>query len=73
MKVGIRTWARAFVRGNRTDTLALLADLNAGGQTLVLVTHNPDLAARYTHRMVTLADGRVTVGSQGTARDGALS
>jgi transglutaminase-like putative cysteine protease len=23
-------WARAFVRGNRTDTLALLADLNAG-------------------------------------------
>jgi len=24
------TWARAFVRGNRTDTLALLADLNAG-------------------------------------------
>ncbi len=26
----LRTWARAFVRGNRTDTLALLADLNAG-------------------------------------------
>ena len=24
------TWARAFVRGNPTDTLALLADLNAG-------------------------------------------
>jgi transglutaminase-like putative cysteine protease len=24
------SWARAFVRGNRTDTLALLADLNAG-------------------------------------------
>ena len=23
-------WARAFVRGSRTDTLALLADLNAG-------------------------------------------
>jgi transglutaminase-like putative cysteine protease len=24
------SWVRAFVRGNRTDTLALLADLNAG-------------------------------------------
>src|SRR6202044_1580944 len=23
-------WARAFVRGDRTDTLALLADMNAG-------------------------------------------
>ena len=26
----LSSWARAFVRGNRTDTLALLADLNAG-------------------------------------------
>jgi transglutaminase-like putative cysteine protease len=29
------TWARAFVRGNRTDTLALLADLNAGLKTWI--------------------------------------
>jgi hypothetical protein len=29
------TWARAFVRGNRTDTLALLADLNAGVKTWI--------------------------------------
>jgi putative ABC transport system ATP-binding protein len=37
----------------------LLLDLNAAGQTLVLVTHNPDLAATYARRMVRLADGRV--------------
>src|SRR5437660_7276502 len=29
------TWARAFVRGSRTDTLALLADLNAGVKTWI--------------------------------------
>jgi putative ABC transport system ATP-binding protein len=37
----------------------LLLDLNASGQTLILVTHNPDLAARYAHRVVALADGRI--------------
>ena len=31
---------------------ALLLDLNASGQSLVLVTHNPDLAARYASRTV---------------------
>ncbi len=38
---------------------ALLLELNAAGQTLVLVTHNPDLAARYAHRVIGIADGRV--------------
>ena len=33
----------------------LLLDLNAGGQTLILVTHSPDLAARYAKRTVRLA------------------
>ena len=37
----------------------LLLDLNASGQTLVLVTHNPDLAARYARRVIQLVDGRV--------------
>ena len=37
----------------------LLLDLNRSGQTMVLVTHNPDLAARYASRTVLLVDGRV--------------
>ena len=38
---------------------AVLLDLNRAGQTLLLVTHNPDLAARYASRTVQLVDGRV--------------
>jgi putative ABC transport system ATP-binding protein len=37
----------------------LLLELNRSGQTLVMVTHNPELAARYTHRVVHLLDGRI--------------
>ncbi len=37
----------------------LLLELNRSGQTLVMVTHNPDLATRYTHRAVRLIDGRI--------------
>src|SRR6516225_2394336 len=37
----------------------LLADLNSSGQTLVLVTHNPDLAARYAARVIEIIDGQV--------------
>jgi putative ABC transport system ATP-binding protein len=45
----------------------LLLDLNAAGQTLVLVTHNPGLAVKYASRTVRLADGRVI---SDTAADG---
>jgi putative ABC transport system ATP-binding protein len=38
---------------------ALLLELSSAGQTLVLVTHNPDIAARYAHRVIALADGRL--------------
>ena len=38
---------------------SLLLDLNQSGQTLVLVTHNPELAAEYASRVVSLADGKV--------------
>jgi putative ABC transport system ATP-binding protein len=38
---------------------ALLLDLNRTGQTLMLVTHSPDLAAQYAGRTVHLTDGRV--------------
>jgi putative ABC transport system ATP-binding protein len=37
----------------------LLLDLNSSGQTLVLVTHNPDLAARYAERTVRIVDGQI--------------
>ena len=37
----------------------LLRELNQGGQTLVLVTHDPDLADRYAARMVRIVDGRL--------------
>jgi len=47
----------------------LLAELNQSGQTLVLVTHNPDLAARYASRVITVTDGRITGDEPGyTAR-----
>jgi putative ABC transport system ATP-binding protein len=37
----------------------LLRELNEGGQTLVLVTHDPALAARYSARAIRIVDGRV--------------
>src|SRR5277367_519690 len=37
----------------------LLRELNEGGQTLVLVTHDPDLAERYAARTVRIVDGRL--------------
>src|SRR5579862_6742243 len=37
----------------------LLLDLNSSGQTLILVTHNPDLAAKYAQRVIEIVDGRV--------------
>jgi putative ABC transport system ATP-binding protein len=37
----------------------LLLDLNASGQSMVLVTHNPGLAARYAGRTIQLVDGRI--------------
>ncbi len=37
----------------------LLRELNAAGQTLVLVTHDPALARRYAARTVRLVDGQV--------------
>ena len=43
----------------------LLLDLNASGQTLILVTHNPDLAAKYAQRIVSIEDGSVVSDSGG--------
>jgi putative ABC transport system ATP-binding protein len=43
----------------------LLRELNAGGQTLVLVTHDPALAQRYAARTVRLVDGQVVPANAG--------
>jgi putative ABC transport system ATP-binding protein len=43
------------------DVLALLESLHAAGRTIVLITHEPDVAAR-AHRTVHIADGRVYEG-----------
>ncbi len=40
----------------------LLSELNAEGQTLVLVTHDPALALRHAARTIQLVDGRVAGG-----------
>ncbi|MER5526040.1 ABC transporter ATP-binding protein [Streptomyces sp. NPDC002677] len=42
------------------DVSHLLQELNADGQTLVLVTHDHDLARACTRRTVHLADGRIS-------------
>jgi putative ABC transport system ATP-binding protein len=46
----------------------LLLELNRSGQTLVMVTHNPELAARYTQRAVHLLDGRIAERTGGPLR-----
>ena len=43
----------------------LLQQLNADGQTLVLVTHDPALAERYAARTIRLLDGRLAGGGGG--------
>jgi putative ABC transport system ATP-binding protein len=46
----------------------LLLDLNRSGQTLVVVTHNPALAARYASRTIEFADGQIAAGAEVGAR-----
>jgi putative ABC transport system ATP-binding protein len=48
----------------------LLLELNRSGQTLVLVTHNPELAERYTSRTVAMTDGRIAGDTGGPVRGG---
>jgi len=43
----------------------LLLDLNAGGQTLILVTHSPELAARYARRTIHVLDGKIASDTHG--------
>jgi len=49
------------------DVLAVLADLAAAGQTMVIVTHAIDFARRVAQRVAVLADGQIV--EQGTPRE----
>jgi len=49
----------ALDTGTGDEIGQLLLELNRSGQTLVMVTHNPELATRYTDRAVHLLDGRI--------------
>jgi putative ABC transport system ATP-binding protein len=49
----------------------LLLDLNRSGQTMVLVTHNPGLAAHYASRTVWIVDGKL--GTPAAPRDQAAA
>jgi putative ABC transport system ATP-binding protein len=53
----------ALDTANGEEIGELLLDLNRSGQTLVLITHNPRLAARYASRTIQIADGRIAVGA----------
>jgi putative ABC transport system ATP-binding protein len=56
----------ALDRRNGEDALAMLEDLNRRGQTIVLVTHDEQLAQARAHRIVRLVDG--AIGGDRTAR-----
>jgi putative ABC transport system ATP-binding protein len=49
----------ALDTGTGEEIGELLLDLNRSGQTLVLVTHNADLASVYASRTVRIVDGRL--------------
>jgi putative ABC transport system ATP-binding protein len=50
------------------EIMQVFADLHRGGQTVIMVTHEPDIAA-HAERTVVLRDGRVESDSRGSALD----
>jgi putative ABC transport system ATP-binding protein len=51
----------------------LLRELNGAGQTMIMVTHNPDLAARYASRMIRISDGRIAADSAVQSAEGCVA
>ena len=52
------------------EIMALFQKLNATGITIVLVTHEPDVA-RFAHRVLTFRDGKLRADRRQTADDAA--
>ena len=50
-------------RDNSEQIMTLLSELNRDGITIVLVTHDLELAARYTHRTVRMHYGQIDNGA----------
>jgi putative ABC transport system ATP-binding protein len=50
----------------------LLHDLHSSGLTMVIVTHNPSLAARHASRTLRMTDGRIDAGAAALRADPAL-
>ena len=53
----------------------LLLELNQAGQSMIMVTHNADLAVRYASRTIEIVDGRLAGGRRGGSEvaDGGLA
>jgi len=52
------------------EVIELLSRLHAGGQTIILVTHDPDVAAA-ADTVLKMRDGRIVAGDSDTAKAGA--
>ena len=50
-----------------SEIMALLDDLHAGGNTIILVTHEPEMA-RHAHRIIRLKDGVIESDTASSAR-----
>ena len=48
------------------EVLALLKELNAGGRTVLLITHDPNVAA-HANRVIRIADGRIVADERNAA------
>ena len=55
---------------NSGQIAALLADLTGRGQTVVISTHNLDLARRFCGRVIRLNYGKISAESPGEEGDG---